>query len=184
MSSNDYMYAPHCAKCGTQVGAPRLVPEDYKPVRTLCSTCPGDAKPKTAPDLWGAILAAAKSGMPLDEMRDKLKSCGYELCTKRVYGSSENPLIESALQLYNDLKARGWSEAEIQEEMTMDEWSEDEQEWANLPEFIDGQDFFKAAMTAVRNSTITIWCRKIKDQRQNFPKAMRLLGSPLEEVTQ
>lgn len=134
--------------------------------------------------LWDAMLKAAKGGMPLDEMQDKLKSCGYELCTKRVYGSSENPLIESALQLYNDLKARGCSEAEIQEEMTMDEYSEDEQEWANHPEFIDGQDFFQAAMTAVRNSKLMIWCRKIKGERQNFPKAMRLLGSPLEEVAQ
>ena len=71
--STDYMYAPHCAECGIRVGAPRLVPEDYKPVRTLCFTCPGDAKPKTATDLWGAILAAAKGGMPLDEMRDKLE---------------------------------------------------------------------------------------------------------------
>ena len=134
--------------------------------------------------LWDAMLNAAKGGMPLDEMRDKLKSCGYELCTKRVYGSSENALIESDLHLYNALKAEGWSEAEIQQDMTADAWSEDEEEWADHPEFIDGQEFFEAAMTAVRNSTITIWCRKIKDQRQNFPKAMRLLGSPLEEVAQ
>lgn len=49
MSGNDYMYAPHCARCGIRVGAPRLVPEDYKPVRTLCFTCPGDAKPKRVP---------------------------------------------------------------------------------------------------------------------------------------
>ena len=134
--------------------------------------------------LWDAMLKAAKGGMPLGEMRDKLESCGYELCTKRVLGSSENPMIEHDVHLYNALKAKGWSEAEIQEEMTADAWSEDEEEWANHPEFIDGQEFMAAAMTAVRNSTITIWCRKIKDQRQNFPKAMRLLGSPLEEVTQ
>ena len=134
--------------------------------------------------LWDAMLKAAKGGMPLGEMRDKLESCGYELCTKRVLGSSENPMIEHDVHLYNALKAKGWSEAEIQEEMTADAWSEDEEEWANHPEFIDGQEFMAAAMTAVRNSKLMIWCRKIKDERQNFPKAMRLLGSPLEEVTQ
>ena len=49
--STDYMYAPHCAKCGIQVGAPRLVLDDYKPVRTLCFTCPGDdVKPKADDD--------------------------------------------------------------------------------------------------------------------------------------
>ena len=132
--------------------------------------------------LWDAMLKAAKGGMPLDEMRDKLKSCGYELCTKRVLGSSENPMIEYDVHLYNNLKDRGWSEAEIQEEMTADAWSEDEEEWANHPEFIDGQEFMAAAMTAVKNSKLMIWCRKIKDERQNFPKAMLLLGSPLKEV--
>ena len=134
--------------------------------------------------LWDAMLKAAKGGMPLGEMRDKLESCGYELCTKRVLGSSENPMIEHDVHLYNALKAKGWSEAEIQEEMTADAWSEDEEEWANHPEFIDGQEFMAAAMTAVRNSKLMIWFLKIKDERQNFPKAMRLLGSPLEEVTQ
>ena len=134
--------------------------------------------------LWDAMLKAAKGGMPLGEMQDKLESCGYELCTKRVLGSSENPMIEHDVHLYNALKAKGWSEAEIQEEMTMDTHSQDEEEWANHPEFIDGQEFMAAATTAVRNSKLMIWCRKIKDERQNFPKAMRLLGSPLEEVAQ
>jgi hypothetical protein len=132
--------------------------------------------------LWDAMLKAAKGGMPLGEMRDKLKSCGYELCTKRVLGSSENPMIEHDVHLYKALKAKGWSESEIQEHMNADAWSEDEEDWANHPEFIDGQEFMAAAMTAVKNSKLMIWCRKIKDERQNFPKAMRLLGSPLKEV--
>tara|TARA_Y100001973_G_C5176320_1_gene322174 strand:+ start:176 stop:712 length:537 start_codon:yes stop_codon:yes gene_type:complete len=50
MSNNDYMYAPHCDKCGIQVGAPRLVPEDYKPVRTLCFICPEGAKQEPMSD--------------------------------------------------------------------------------------------------------------------------------------
>ena len=29
-----------------------------------------------------------------------------------------------------------------------------------------------------------LWCKKIPGESQNFPKAMRLLGSPLEEVAQ
>lgn len=63
MSNNDYMYAPHCAKCGTRVGAPRLVPEDYRPVRTLCFICPEGAKQEPmSDDKFEVLQALIKSG--------------------------------------------------------------------------------------------------------------------------
>ena len=70
--------------------------------------------------LWDAMLKAAKGGMPLDEMRDKLKACGYELCTKRVLGSSENMFIENALAEYARLKSEGLCERQIDSEMQFD----------------------------------------------------------------
>jgi hypothetical protein len=132
--------------------------------------------------LWDAMLKAAKGGMPLDEMRDKLKSCGYELCTKRVVGPSGNATIDFDMVEYRDLKRRGFTENEIQRTMSPDPHSEQDEE--HYPEMFDGQEFFDAAITAAMNSKLMIWCRKIKYERQNFPKAMRLLGSPLEEVAQ
>lgn len=63
MSNNEYMYAPFCAKCGTQVGAPRLVPEDYKPVRTLCFICPeGEKQKPMSDDKFEVLQALIKSG--------------------------------------------------------------------------------------------------------------------------
>ena len=132
--------------------------------------------------LWDAMLKAAKGGMPLDEMRDKLKSCGYELCTKRVLGSSENNFIENALAEYALLKSEGLCEREIDSLMQSDRQCDDGDPDNYFHDIIDGREFFDAAMTAVRNSTVMIWCRKIKGERQNFPEAMRLLGSPLKEV--
>ena len=132
--------------------------------------------------LWDAMLKAAKGGMPLDEMRDKLKSCGYELCTKRVLGSSENMFIENALADWELLKSEGLCEREIDSEMQYARQDDDGDPDNYFHDIIDGREFFDAAMTAVRNSTVMIWCRKIKGERQNFPEAMRLLGSPLKEV--
>lgn len=132
--------------------------------------------------LWDAMLKAAKGGMPLDEMRDKLKSCGYELCTKRVLGSSENNFIENALADWELLKSEGLCEREIDSLMQSDRQCDDGDPDNYFHDIIDGREFFDAAMTAVRNSTVMIWCRKIKGERQNFPEAMRLLGSPLKEV--
>ena len=132
--------------------------------------------------LWDAMLKAAKGGMPLDEMRDKLKSCGYELCTKRVLGSSENNFIENALADWELLKSEGLCEREIDSLMQAERQCDDGDPDNYFHDIIDGREFFDAAMTAVRNSTVMIWCRKIKGERQNFPEAMRLLGSPLKEV--
>ena len=75
--------------------------------------------------LWDAMLKAAKGGMPLDEMRDKLKSCGYELCTKRVLGSSENNFIENALADWELLKSEGLCEREIDSLMQSDRQCDD-----------------------------------------------------------
>ena len=134
--------------------------------------------------LWDAMLKAAKGGMPLGEMRDALKSCGYELCTKRVLGSSENMFIENALAEYARLKSEGLCERQIDSRMQFDRQCDDGEPDNYFHYIIDGREFFDAAHAAVKNSKLMIWCRKIKGERQNFPKAMRLLGSPLEGVTQ
>ena len=115
----------------------------------------------------------------VEVIKEILSACGYELVTKRVLGYSGNMHIEKAMHEYRDLKRRGLTEKEIDGEMQLDRQFDEGEEEYEFHDIIDGEEFFDAAFTAVRNSTIQFTVRKVGD-KQDFPRAMRLLGSGSE----
>ena len=95
MSSNEYMYAPFCAKCGTQVGAPRLVPEDYKPVRALCFICPeGEKQKPMGDDKFEVLQALIKSGEVDRRARQLAAKLAHRMFPQDYRFGDELPLTE------------------------------------------------------------------------------------------
>ena len=128
--------------------------------------------------LFTAIQKAhTENGMDFKRIVEILRECGYELERKRVMGYSGNMYIQNAILEHNDHKRRGLTAEEIDSEMQFDRQLDEGEEEDYFHDIIDGKEFFDAAFTALRNSKVHCTIRKVG--RQNVPKAMRLLGSPL-----